>query len=320
MNVYKKIYKEIKKHNKIVLVRHIGPDPDALGSTLGLKEVILNTFPKKLVYAVGTPAAKHKYIGELDTFDESMYEDSLLIVLDTPDIKRVDGVDPTRFKKKIKIDHHPIVDEYCDIEFVDDNSSSACELVMQLIFNTPLKLNDASAEKLYIGLISDTNRFLYSYTTEKTFYLVSRLLSETNIDITSIYKNMYLMPIAEKRLQAYVIQNINLTENKLGYLIVNQEKLDELNTDAATITNIVNYLNYTEEMISWVICAYDKNVDKVRASIRSRGPIINIVATHYNGGGHAYASGARLKDFDEVVLMIKELDKVCAEYNEKSGL
>ena len=314
MNVYKKIYKEIKKHKKIVLARHIGPDPDALGSTLGLKEIILNTFPKKEVYAVGTPAAKHKYIGDLDTFEDSMYEDSLLIVLDTPDIKRVDGLDPNKFKHKIKIDHHPIVDKYCDIEFVDDTASSACELVIELVYNTPLKLNKEGAEKLYIGLVSDTNRFLYSYTTDKTFNLVSRLIKDTNIDITKLYNNMYLTPISEKKLQSYAILNMTITNNKLGYLILNQEKLDELGTDAATMTNIVNYLNYIDEMITWVIYAYDKNTEMIRASIRSRGPVINTVATHYNGGGHVYASGARLNTFDEVNDMIKELDKVCEEY------
>ena len=318
MNVLKKIYKEIKKHKKIVLARHIGPDPDALGSTLGLKEIILNTFLNKQVYAVGTPAARHKYIGNLDMFDESLYEDALLIVLDTPDIKRVDGVDPTRFKYKIKIDHHPIVDKYCDIEYVVDSASSASELVMELVYSTPLKLNKEGAEKLYIGLISDTNRFLYSYTTDKTFYLVSWLLKEVNIDITDIYEKMYTMSIKEKKLQSYVILNLKITDNKLGYLVLNQDELNELGTDAATMTNIVNYLNYTEEMISWVIFAYDKNIDKIRASIRSRGPIINDVASNYNGGGHVYASGARLNNFDEVDEMIKELDRVCEDYNEKN--
>ena len=318
MNVLKKIYKEIKKHKKIVLARHIGPDPDALGSTLGLKEIILNTFPNKQVYAVGTPAARHKYIGNLDMFDESLYEDALLIVLDTPDIKRVDGVDPTRFKYKIKIDHHPIVDKYCDIEYVVDSASSASELVMELVYSTPLKLNKEGAEKLYIGLISDTNRFLYSYTTDKTFYLVSWLLKEVNIDITDIYEKMYTMSIKEKKLQSYVILNLKITDNKLGYLVLNQDELNELGTDAATMTNIVNYLNYTEEMISWVIFAYDKNIDKIRASIRSRGPIINDVASNYNGGGHVFASGARLNNFDEVDEMIKELDRVCEDYNEKN--
>ena len=186
---------------------------------------------------------------------------------------------------------------------------------MELVYNTPLKLNKEGAEKLYIGLISDTNRFLYSYTKARTFYLVSWLLKETNVDITSIYEKMYIMPISEKKLQSYAILNMKITDNKLGYLVLNQEKLDELETDAATMTNIVNYLNYTEEMISWVICAYDKNIDKIRASIRSRGPVINEVASRFNGGGHIYASGARLNDFNEVDSMIKELDIVCAEYN-----
>ena len=317
MNIYKRIYKEIKKHNIIVLARHIGPDPDALGSTLGLKELILNTFPNKQVYAVGTKANKHKYIGELDSFREELYDNAMLIVLDTPDIKRVDGVDPTRFKYKIKIDHHPLVDKYCDIEFVDDTASSASQLVIELALRTPLKLNTLAAEKLYVGLVSDTNRFLYSYTSDKTFYLVSKLLQVTNIDITKVYEWLYLRSIKEKKLQGYALLNMNITDHKLGYLIINQEKLDELETDAATMTNIVNYLNYTEEMIAWVIFAYDKNMDLIRASIRSRGPVINEVAALFNGGGHVFASGARLHDFDEVKNMIQQLDKVCEEYNEK---
>ena len=82
MNKFKLIYKQIRKYNKIVLARHVGADPDALGSTLGLKEAILNTFPGKKVYVVGMPASKHSYIGELDRFSEELYDNSLLIVLD----------------------------------------------------------------------------------------------------------------------------------------------------------------------------------------------------------------------------------------------
>ena len=171
------IYKQIKKYNKIVIARHVGADPDALGSTLGLKEAILNTFPNKEVYVVGVPAARHRYIGELDRFEESMYENSLLIVLDTPNLKRIDGVDVSKFEYKIKIDHHPIIEKFCDIELIDESSSSASQLIIELIKNTKLKPNKACAEKLYIGLIGDTNRFLYYYTTAKTFDLVSYLIS-----------------------------------------------------------------------------------------------------------------------------------------------
>ena len=163
MNIYKKIYREIKKYDTIVLARHIGADPDALASQLGLKDIILNKFPNKKVYAVGTPASKFKYIGTLDKFEDSMYDNSLLIVLDTPDRKRIDGVDPSKFKYSIKIDHHPFIVKTCDLELIDDTSSSASQLILELVYKNKLKLTKEAAEKLYIGIVSDTNRFLYYY-------------------------------------------------------------------------------------------------------------------------------------------------------------
>ena len=320
MNIFSQIYKQIKKYNKIVIARHIGADPDALGSTLGLKEAIINTFPSKEVYVVGVPAARHKYIGELDKFTEDMYEDSLLIVLDTPNLKRVDGVDVSKFEYKIKIDHHPFIEKFCDIELIDETSSSASQLIIELIKNTKLKPNKACAEKLYIGLIGDTNRFLYYYTTAKTFDLVSYLISETEIDFTKLYENMYLRSHHDLRFQSYVINNITLTENGFGYLKIEQDILDEYGVDAATASNMVNNLNYIIDMYSWAIFAYDKSNNNIRGSIRSRGPIINEVASNYNGGGHIYAAGVRINSFEEVDNIIKDLDEVCKNYKIDSNL
>ena len=153
MGIYQKIYKEIKKAKKIVLARHVGPDPDAMGSTMGLKELILNTFPDKQVYVVGTPASKFNYLGMVDKFSEDMY-DALLIVTDTPDSKRVDGVDARRFSKSIKIDHHPFIEEFCQIEWIDDSASSASQMIIELAYYTNLKLTKDAAEKLFVGLVS----------------------------------------------------------------------------------------------------------------------------------------------------------------------
>ena len=61
-NIYRKIYKEIKKYPNIVIARHIGPDPDALGSQFALKELILNRFPKKNVYVVGNHSSRFKFM------------------------------------------------------------------------------------------------------------------------------------------------------------------------------------------------------------------------------------------------------------------
>ena len=313
MSIYNKIYKEIKKAKKIVLARHIGPDHDALGSTLGLKELILNTFPEKEVYVVGSPASKFKFLGNLDKFTEDMY-DALLILTDTPDKKRVDGVDPTKFKYSIKIDHHPFIEKLCDIEWIDDNASSACQMVIELAYYTNLKLSKEAAEKLYAGLISDTNRFLFKYSTPKTFYLTSYLIKETNIDITKVYENLYKRPYKEIKFHGYMEQNLKITENGVGYIIIEDETLNKYEVDSATPGNMINDFNYIDEILVWVSFSFDKEQDTYRVSIRSRGPIINDVATKFGGGGHIYASGARIKTKEAIKELIKDLDKEVKEY------
>lgn len=316
--VIKKIYNEIKKYDKIVIARHVGADPDALGSTIGLKEIILNTFPNKQVYVVGFPASKFKYLGDLDKFTEDLYKDSLLIVTDTPDRGRVDGVDPNKFKRVIKIDHHPFIEKYADIEWIDDKASSASQMIMELTFSTKLKMNKKAAEKLYIGLVADTNRFLFYYTTPKTFSLVSRLIEETKLDFSKLYDLLYMRSFKDVRFGGYIADNLKVTNHGFAYLEITEDILEKYNVDAATAGNMVNEFNYIDGIYSWGIFSYDKQNNNVRGSIRSRGPIINETASKYNGGGHIFACGVRLKDFDEVNRLVKDLDKVCEDYIEKS--
>ena len=104
---------------------------------------------------------------------------------------------------------------------------------------------------------------------------------------------------------------LNLTSSTKTEAILN-----EYNVDAATAGNMVNNFNYIEDVYSWAIFSFDKNNNTIRGSIRSRGPIINEVATKFGGGGHIYASGVRLNSFDEVDKIINELDNVCKEYKE----
>ena len=318
-NIYKQIYKKIKKANTIIIARHVGPDPDALGSTLGLKQIIIDNFPNKKVYVIGSPAAKFRYIGELDKMPEN-FDDALLIVTDTPDHKRVDGLDPRRIKNSIKIDHHPYVETMCELEWIDDKASSASQMVLELAFNTNLKITKEAGEKLYIGLVADTNRFMFSYSNSKTFALVSRLLKETDIDITEIYNKLYLRPYKEIKFQGYMAEHYQITLNNVGYLIVHDETLKAYNVDAATPGNMINSFNHINEMLVWVTATEDKDLGSYRVSIRSRGPIINEVAAIHGGGGHMYASGTRLKTEEEIVSLIKDLNEVSKEYIEKVSI
>lgn len=316
-NKYKKIYKLIKKYNHIVIARHIGADPDALGSEIALKDIIMATFPNKEVYAVGYPASKFSYMGDLDKIGDADYSDALLIVLDLPDKKRIDGVDSSKFGYSIKIDHHPYIETFCDYEWIDDKASSTSQMIMELVFNSKLKMTKFAAERLYLGLVADTNRFLFSYTTTKTFDLVSKLIKETNIDFTSLYLNLYLRPLKEIKFYGYIANNLIVTENGFGYIKITEEILKEYNVDAATAGNMVNEFNFIDEIIAWGTFTYDKNRNVIRGSLRSRGPIVNEVASHYNGGGHIYASGCRLSDFNEVDDLVKEIDEICKQYKKE---
>ena len=315
-NIYKQILKQIKKANTIIIARHVGPDPDALGSSLGLKQLIIDNFPNKKVYCIGSPAAKFRYLGELDKLPENI-DDALLIVTDTPDHKRVDGIDPRKINNSIKIDHHPYVETMCQLEWIDDKASSASQMILELAFQTNLKLTKEAGEKLYIGLIADTNRFMFSYTNSKTFDIVSRLLKETNIDITKIYNELYLRPYKEIKFQGYMSMNYQITENKVGYLIIHDETLKKYNVDAATPGNMINSFNHINEMLVWVTATEDKDLGTYRVSIRSRGPIINEVAANHGGGGHMYASGTRLKNEEEIMSLIKDLDETSKQYTQK---
>ena len=127
---------------------------------------------------------------------------------------------------------------------------------------------------------------------------------------------MYLRSLDDLRFECYVLEHINLTENGFGYLKIDQDILDKYGIDAATATNKVNNLTYIDKMYSWALFVYDKANDNIRISIRSRGPIINEVAARHNGGGHMYASGARVKTFEDADLLIKDLDEACKKYLE----
>ncbi len=314
MNIYKQIFKVIKKYDTIVIARHIGADPDALSSQFALKEIILKTFPNKKVYAVGNPASRFKFFGNNEKIDNIDTTKGLLIVLDTPDIKRIDGVSLNNFEYVIKMDHHPIIDKYANIELIDEDSCSTSQLILEFIFNNKIEINKEIGEKLYLGIVGDTDRFLHDYTSSKTFSLVTRLLEETNIDFTSLYKVLYQRPISEIRFEGYIYQNLILTENGVAYIKITDRKLKEFGVDSAAAGNMINDLKFVNEIIVWVFLTEDIKSNLIRANIRSVGPYINDVATKFGGGGHKYASGVKLKTWDDSDKLINELDELVKNY------
>lgn len=311
--MFKEIYKKIEEFDTIVIARHVGVDPDALASQLALRDSIKLTFPNKKVMAIGTGSAKFFHIGRLDRLEK--VNNALLIVVDTPDKRRVDSVDFSQFAYTIKIDHHPFVEEFCNIEYIEDTASSACEIIMNLILNTDLQCDSSIASTLYLGLTSDSNRFLFDSCTSNTFGLVSIFLDRYNFELSEVYRKLYMRPMNEVRLEGYIALNMNVTKNGLGYIQITDEVIKQFEVDSASAGNMVNNFNFINEMLVWATLTEDIKNDQIRVSIRSRGPEINQIAEKFNGGGHKFASGVKLKNFDEAMLLMKELDNLLEEYN-----
>lgn len=310
--MYKKIFKEIKKYDTIVIARHIGVDPDAMASQIAFRDSIKLTFPEKRVLAVGTGSAKFRYIGNLDKLEN--INNALLIVVDTPDKRRVDITSFDGFSEMIKIDHHPFIEKFCDIELIEDDRSSAAEIIMELIKDTKLLCNENIARTLFIGLASDSNRFLFNSCSANTFKLVGEYLEEYKFDMYDIYQQMYARPLKEVRLEGYMSENMEVTKHGVGYMKVSDEIINKFEADSASAGNVVNNFNFIEGVYIWLTITEDVKNEYYRISIRSRGPEINQVAEKYHGGGHKFASGVKLQTIQEAMLLVEDLDKALEKY------
>lgn len=312
----KKVLKLIKKYKKIVIARHIGGDPDALGSTFALKEIILKNFPDKEVYVAGTSISRFKFFGTHDKITEEIEKDALLIALDIPDIKRLDGVDFSKYKDVIKIDHHPEIDKFSDNQIIDVDASSTCEMIADLCYKWNLKIPKHAAENLFMGIIADTNRFLFGANKPKTYKVILELVEKENIVPNELYEILYKRNISEVRLEGFISLNMKITKNGLGYVKITDKDLKDYGVDSASVGSIMNNYNFINGLICWVVFTEDVRNGVIRTSARSRGVQINKLFEQYNGGGHIYACGAKLKSFSEADEIIDKLDNLCKEYKE----
>lgn len=315
-SIFKKIYKKIKQYDTIITVRHVGPDPDAVTSQIALRDSIKLTFPNKKVYAIGNSVSKFRKFGELDRVNPSELEGCLVIALDVPNLYRIDGIADIKYAEMIKIDHHPYEDKFGEVEYVDADASSVCELLYNVIDNTPLKMNQAIASNIFLGLVSDSDRFLVGSTRKETFEVAYQLIEKQNLDFLSLYPLLYTRPLNEIRFHGYLANNLIVTENGLGYIRLTPEVLKEYDVDTSTPSNMINDFNNIKEVYAWLFVTWDEKNNQFKVNIRSRGPIINEIAAKYNGGGHKFASGVKTQYENDIELLIKDLDEVCKDYKE----
>ncbi|HEY8364158.1 MAG TPA: bifunctional oligoribonuclease/PAP phosphatase NrnA [Haloplasmataceae bacterium] len=313
--IQEKILTKIKAFDTIIIHHHVSPDPDCIGSQLGLKYLINASFKEKKVYAVGSHTDRTKFLGELDVISDETYKEALVIIVDVGDRKRIDDERFSLGKEMVKIDHHPFTEKLCDLEWVDTSYAAACEMIIDFYVANKenLIMNEKAARVLYAGLLTDTGRFYYNSVSERTLRY-GAIVYGYAFDKQELYANLYYKSLSELKFIGFLLNNFKYTANGLAYMKITQEILDEFQIPVDFASGMVNILSNIKEIIMWMFFTDDKKLGKIRTSFRSRGPIVNKLAAKYGGGGHVWASGTLADSWDTVDKIIIDADGLCKAF------
>ena len=308
--MFEQILEQIKNHNTIIIHRHTNPDGDALGSQIGLKHIIKDNFPEKTVYVVGDGSRRYGFMDDsvMDIIPDEVYRDALAIVLDTSAKSLICDDRYTIAKTSCRIDHHIFVEKIADIEVTNTTYESCCGLIAEFAYESGLKLSPMSAKSLYTGMVTDSGRFRYDSTTSQTFRLASFIM-EQPFSTADIYKNLYSDELKYVQLRAKFALKIQTTDKNVGYIYTTLEEAKSYGVDTFTISRgMVNTMGDIRGIDSWV--NFTETEEGVLCEIRSSKYNINQIATKYGGGGHAKASGATLKNREEAMSLLADLNNL----------
>ncbi len=305
--MFEKILDLIKKYPTIIIHRHKNPDGDALGSQIGLANIIRDTFPDKMVYTVGDMTPRFAFMegAVMDDIPDATYEGALAIVLDTSAKSLISDDRYTLASASARMDHHIFCEKITDVEVTDTSFESCCGLIAAFAMECGLTVSPLAAKSLYTGMVTDSGRFRYDATTAQTFRLASFLM-ERKFDTSDIYRNLYSDELDFIKLRARFVLKIETTPHRVAYIYTPLEEAKGYGVDNFTISRgMVNVMSEIKGIDSWV--NFTETEDGVLCEIRSNCHNINPIAVKYGGGGHAKASGATLKNKDEAMSMLEDL-------------
>ena len=312
-NNFEKALEVIKEYDTIILHRHSSPDGDAIGSQIGMKKLLQANFPKKTIYVVGDAPGRYSFVEDsvMDEISDDTYEGALAILLDMGASHLVSDERYKFAKTTIRIDHHQYVEQFADLEIVDTSFESCAGLVASLAMEWGLKMPADGAKALYTGMVTDSGRFRYDSTSARTFKIASYLF-ETGFDASDVYLNLYSDDLEMIKLRASFVLKIKITEHGVGYIYTTLDEVKEYGVSTFTISRgMVNTMAEIKGVNTWV--NFTESEEGVLCELRSKTQNINKIAVKYGGGGHVKASGARVKDREEAMAMLQDLDQMQIE-------
>ena len=305
-----KAFDAIKKYDVIIIHRHSNPDGDAMGSQIGLKHVLEVNFPDKKIYAVGDDARRFSFMddSEMDVVDDTAYKGALAIVLDTSAKSLISDERYALAETVLRIDHHIFVEDIADIDIDDTSFESCCGLVAYLVREWGLEVDSYAAKALFTGMVTDSGRFYYDSVTPRTFELASFLLSK-GFNPGEIYANLYADTYENVKKRAQFVLSIQFTKNNVAYSYSDKARVEALGMEAQAVSRgYVNTMGDLKGVDAWV--NFTECEQGVLCEIRSKNLNINQIAVAHGGGGHLKASGATLKDKQEALQVLHELDNL----------
>ena len=311
------VLNKIKEYNRIIIFRHFRPDGDAVGSTKGLKRILELTYPEKEIVLQNCDFSDYLAFlgGEDELREDEFYADALGIVIDTATSNRISNQKFSLCREIVKIDHHIPVEAYGDINWVEEERSSACELIAAFYnaVSDELKIDKEAATYLYAGLVTDSGRFRFRSVSGDTMRLAGMLL-DAGVDTDTLYANLYMKEFDEFKFHGYVLNNIKITENGVAYVYIDKAAMAEYGLSFEQASACVSYMDSIKNSLIWIaFIDSDKNED-IRVRLRSRFITVNQIAENYEGGGHACASGATVHSIEQMNELLAVADAQLAEY------
>ena len=314
---YNRILNVIKRYDRIALFRHNSPDFDALGSQLGLYHWIKDNFPNKEVVYLGDNHVTYEgqVFPSMMRLNANWFEEPFLAIM--VDVANTPRISDPRYKKakfKIRIDHHPEVEHWGKIVLIDTSYVACAEILANMFLYLEKKkyvLSKEAARNLYIGIVGDSGGFKYQHTTAHTFAIATELVAK-GLDVTEINITMFHKKMNELELKKYALNNFKLSPHGVAYYIVSDALQKELQIEPEQGKECLALFQNVEGINCWMSVTEDVSDPhyRWRVSIRSNTTPINEVCSHFNGGGHPNASGAKLKKIEELPSLIEEFDKL----------
>jgi phosphoesterase RecJ-like protein len=292
----------IEDHHEILLLPHVSPDGDTLGSTFALNNylkglgkttyVVLNDeVPSNLEFLV----TDRVYTEE--AYDGLKVDPTLVFCMDASDPGRLDSRQKYIQKRKsVCIDHHITNTNYCDVNFVTADASSTGEVLYELLFTDDMVVAQDIASAIYVAILMDTGSFRYSNTSSRTMEIVARLFS-SGIDYVNLNIEVYQnVPIDKFKFTNMVLGTLELShDNKVGFVYITNEMLAQAGLTMQDTDGIIENIR---DIASIEVALFAREVsDNVfKASARSKRYYdVASFCLNFGGGGHMRAAGCTIE-------------------------